>query len=82
MPPVRISRHARNQIRYWRLTDDDVIGALDAPDAVTPSIKGRSNAWKQTDDYLLKVTFIEERDALVVVTVGLPGRRGRPPREE
>jgi hypothetical protein len=69
-------------MRYWRLTETDIITALESPDSITPSIKARSNAWKQTDAYRLQVPFVEEDGLIVVITVGLPGRFRRPPKEE
>jgi hypothetical protein len=73
------SRHARNRMRRYRqtleLTENDVAAALDRPEVILPSIRGRSNAWKNFGDFWLRVTFIEQahRRVVVIVTVKRQG---------
>ncbi len=81
LPPLRFSRHARNRMRLWKIAEADVRMALEKPEDVTPSYRGRKNAWKQFGKSWLRVTYAEEAKATVVVTVTpmdrKPGRRGR-----
>lgn len=75
MKPVRLTRHARNRLRLWHLADDVIIDAIASPDIVTPSVRGRGNAWKLSDGRWIRVTFIDEGAEIVVVTVTIR-RRG------
>ena len=74
LEPLRYSRHARNRLRLWRLDHDTIAEAIDRSDAVTPSVKGRQNAWKRLDGRWVRVTFIDEVAEFAVVTVTV--RRG------
>ncbi len=47
----------------------DITAALEHPDVVLPSVKGRSNAIRRTGDRFLRVTYKEEFDRIIVVTV-------------
>jgi len=42
---------------------------LSEPDETRPSIKERFNAFKTTDNVLLRVTYREEAQRIIVVTV-------------
>ncbi|MDP2935389.1 MAG: hypothetical protein Q8O86_02745 [Dehalococcoidia bacterium] len=75
MPGMRISRHGKNQMRFWGITEAEIALALADPDKVTDSIKGRKNAWKKGAGYWLRVTYLEEKGGFVIVTV-TPRRRG------
>ena len=72
---ARFTRHARNRLRLWRLDEADVIVALEQPDRVTPSDRGRLNAWKRSAERWLRVTYTVEDSGRVVITV-TPRRRG------
>ncbi len=78
---LRFSRHARNRMRLWKITESDVGAVLDEPEDVTPSYRGRKNAWKPFRGAWLRVTFAEAGKVTVVVTVTpmdrKPGKRGR-----
>jgi hypothetical protein len=70
MDPVRFTRHERNAMRFWRLTDD-VLPVIAEPYTLVLSVKGRLNAWKQMPKGLIRATYISEIGQLVVVTVAL-----------
>jgi hypothetical protein len=71
---IRFSRHARNRLRYWELSPDEVASALNEPDATVLDRRGRTNAWKRTSQGWLRVTYIDEGTTRVVVTVVLRQR--------
>lgn len=73
-PAIHFSRHSRNRMRFWRVTQNDVIAVLNDPDQVTPSRKGRQNAWKRTVKQWMRVTYISEGARTVVVTVTIKPR--------
>src|ERR671923_2490014 len=75
MPTIRYTRHARNRMRLWHLTEADVMELLTQPDCVTPSRQGREHVWKQPHGGWLRVTSIQEGQTTVVVTVTVR-RRG------
>lgn len=79
MPGMRTSRHGKNQMRFWGITEAEIALALADPDKVTDSIKGRKSTWKNGTGYWLRVTYLEEKDDIVTVTVnsGVVGRRER-----
>jgi hypothetical protein len=56
-------------MRYWKLSHEDIERALLDPDRITPSQSGRSNAWKLLDSNWLRITFIDELDKRVIITV-------------
>ena len=78
--PIRLIRHARNRMRWDNISQEDVEHILEQPEAVTPTERGRSNAWgrywvERTQTAWLTVTFIREHNQTVVITV-TPRRRG------
>lgn len=69
MKPVRYTRHARRVVRFWRIQEEDVLATLQNPDKVVPTEKMRHNAIKQFGERYLRVTYTEEQDSILVVTV-------------
>ncbi len=69
MKPVRVGRHARRTMPFWGITMEDVMSTLSDPDKLLPTEKGRLNAIKQFGDLFLRVTYKEETDHFMVVTV-------------
>lgn len=57
---IRITRHARNRMRWHRIGEDLVQQTLQAPDWEEPSIANRVNRWKRVGDRFLRVTFNDE----------------------
>lgn len=72
---IRLTRHARNRMRLWQLTETEVTEALRHPEQVTPSSHGQRHAWKQTAQGWLRVTYAEEDETFIVITVTVR-RRG------
>jgi len=56
-------------MRFWHVSQNEVIAVLNDPDQVTSSRKGRLNAWKRTGKQWVRVTYISEGARTVVVTV-------------
>jgi len=72
--PIVYVRHARRTTRFWRISHEQVLAVLEAPDRVLPTVKGRFNAIKAVEGMFLRVTYKEEEDRILVVTV-IPRRR-------
>jgi hypothetical protein len=49
--------------------------AIRTPDTVSPSVRSRSNAWKHIGDHWIRITFLDDGAAVVVITVTVR-RRG------
>jgi len=69
MKPVHLSRHARRVTRFWHISHEQVVAALEAPDRTLQTDKGRFNAIKTFADGFLRVTYKDEDDRILVVTV-------------
>ena len=72
--PLRFTRHARNRLRLWRLSEQAAADVLRAPDTVSPTVHGRSNAWKLLGGRWIRVTF-DRAGAVAIITVTVQ-RRG------
>jgi hypothetical protein len=66
---LRFSGHARNRMRPWRVTGEEVEQVLADPDTRTPSVRGRSNAWKLLGGRWLRVIHVADGPDVIVVTV-------------
>lgn len=79
----RFGRHAKNRMRWLRGTPDelseaDAIAVVEHPDAVTPTEKGRLNAWKAVSDGWIRVTFRQAGAQTIIVTVTVKDRGPTP----
>ena len=61
-------------MRFWNILLEDVQSTLTIPDGVLPTEKDRLNAVKRLGERFLRVTYKEEEDHILVVTV-TPRRR-------
>jgi hypothetical protein len=81
-PDIRFGRHAKNALRWLRgrleeVTPSEIIDILQHPDAVTPTEKGRLNAWRFIGPHWIRVTYITRGDRTDIVTV--TAKRTGPP---
>jgi hypothetical protein len=63
-----ISRHARKQIKWRRITEKEVGEVISNPDRLEDAIKGRKNAFKLIGRRLLKITYTVETDGIIIIT--------------
>jgi hypothetical protein len=56
-------------MKWRRVSEAEVLSVLDFPDRVEQSIDERRNAYKRVGDRLLKVTYVDEEGAAMVITV-------------
>lgn len=66
---IYFSRHAQRQMKWRRISVEEVQDTLSKPESVEDSIKGRKNAFKHIHQRWIKVTYKEEFDMIVVITV-------------
>jgi len=65
----KFTRHAKNRMRLYGITKDEVKHIILAPEFTTPSIEGRANAVKALRGMSVLVTYIVEAGTTVVITV-------------
>jgi hypothetical protein len=54
---VIISRHARRQMKWRKISEAEVKAAMTDPDIIQDAIKERKNAFKTLDGRLVKITY-------------------------
>ena len=69
MKKIYLSRHAKKQMKWRQIFAEEVREALNCPDKIEESRQNRKNAYKHINDKLLRVTYREEADRIVVITV-------------
>ena len=65
---ISFSRHAKRQMKWREITEDEVKDTVLYPESVEDSIKGRKNAFKHIGKKYLKVTFHKEINKITIVT--------------
>ncbi|OGW07043.1 MAG: hypothetical protein A2889_06265 [Nitrospinae bacterium RIFCSPLOWO2_01_FULL_39_10] len=66
---IYFSRHARRQMKWREISEDEIKNTILSPEKIEDSIKDRKNAFKHIDKKWLKVTFKQENDKIVIITV-------------
>lgn len=65
---IYFSRHACRQMRWREISKDEITLTILRPDMIEDSTKGRKNALKRHGKKLLKVTYKEEDDRIIIIT--------------
>lgn len=68
MKPIRITRHARNRMRWHRIDDNLVEQAVRDANWQESTASGRVNAWMAVGERFLRVTYREEIDRIAVIS--------------
>lgn len=66
---IHFSRHAKRQMKWRDISEQDVKVSILAPEQVVDSISDRKNAFKHIGAKWLKVTFKRDGDSITVITV-------------
>lgn len=56
-------------MKWCRVSEADVANVIEAPDRVAQSKDERINAYKLVGDRLLKATYVNEKENIVVIPV-------------
>jgi Domain of unknown function (DUF4258) len=65
---IKYTRHAKNRMRLYKITEAEVELAIQQPEHLAPSIEGRLNAWREILGYFLRVTYKEEENRYLVIS--------------
>jgi len=65
---ISYSRHAKRQMKWRDISEDEVKDTVLYPESEEDSIKGRKNAFKHIGKKYLKVTYNEEGNVITIVT--------------
>ncbi len=74
MKSIRYDRHAKRRMKEREVAEEEAEMAINNPDDIEPSIKGRKNAYKFIGNRFLRVTFKEETENILVITVTIRKR--------
>lgn len=69
MKPIKFDRHARRRMKEREITEEEAEITIKEPEFTEPSVKGRTNAFKFIGVRFLRVTFKEEPDHILVITI-------------
>ena len=70
---IIFSRHAKRQMKWRKIIEEEVKSAINEPDMLEDTIKGRKNATKIIGDRHLKITYKPEDGILTVITAMVKG---------
>lgn len=62
-------RHARRRMRWRGISETEVEDTVMNPDRIEASIRDRKNAYKRIGDRLIRITFVEAENGILIVTV-------------
>lgn len=65
---IYFSRHAKRQMKWRKISEEEVQNTIFNPEKTLDSIKGRKNAFKHFNKKWIKVTFKEKDDRITIVT--------------
>ncbi|MBM4307002.1 MAG: DUF4258 domain-containing protein [Deltaproteobacteria bacterium] len=68
MKPIKYTRHAKNRMRWHKITEIEVESALKTPEFLEPSLENRLNAWMKSSEKFLRVTYKDEGDRFLVIS--------------
>ena len=74
MKQILFDRHARKRIKERGAGDMEVESVIRDQELLLPSVKDRMNAFRWLNGRYLRVTFKEETDAILVITVAVRKR--------
>ncbi len=65
---IIFTRHAKQRMKWRGIEKAEIIEAIESPERTEPSVFGRINAYKRIGAKMPKVTYIEEKDNIVVIS--------------
>lgn len=68
MKSIKYTRHAKNRMRWHKISEQEIELAIEKPEYKESSPEGRSSVWIETSGKFLRMTFKEETDRLLIIT--------------
>jgi hypothetical protein len=68
-PAIRFDRHARRRMKWRKISEEEIYLALENPDKIEESIKGRINIYKSIGQRYIKVTYKKLSDEILIISV-------------
>jgi ABC-type uncharacterized transport system substrate-binding protein len=65
---IKFSRHAKRQMKWRKISENELRVATTNPDRLEDTIQGRKNAFKNIKGRLLKITYKHENDSILIIT--------------
>ena len=65
---IIFSRHAKRQMKWRNISEDEVLRVVAEPAEDSPSVKERINIWENESRRGLKITISREKDLITIVT--------------
>ena len=65
---IKFSRHAKRQMKWRKINENELRVAITNPDKLEDTLKGRKNAFKSIGGRILKITYKTENDNLLIIT--------------
>ena len=65
---IYFSRHAKKQMKWRKISGEEVKNTIFNPETIVDTVKKRKNAFKHIGNKWLKVTFIQESNKITVIT--------------
>jgi len=73
---IQFDRHTKRRMRWRRISEEEVYLAIESPDKIEESIKGRTNVYKFIGKRYIKVTYKDFSGQILVVSAVIKGERG------
>ena len=65
---IYFSRHAKRQMKWRKISEEEVKNTVLYPETIEGSLKNRKNGFKHIGNKWLKVTFVREDNKIIIVT--------------
>ncbi len=74
MKPIKFDRHARRRMKEREIIEKEAEITIKEPEFTEPSVKERTNTLKCIGGRFLRVTFKEEPDYILIITITMRKR--------
>ncbi len=69
MKPINYCRHARKRMKDRNVSEEEISSVVNRADYIEFDAKDRKNAYKYIGNRFIRVTFKEENDNILIITV-------------
>jgi len=76
MKNIKFPSHAKNRMRWPKISEVEGVSAIENPQYIESSIEGRINAWIKISEKFLRVTYKKEVDKILIISA-VKKKKGR-----